>query len=61
MHSSYVIFDYFWADILCIVRSAEDAQELTTKAGKQIVKRELLVYDDSGAEIKLTLWDNTVR
>jgi len=45
-------------DILAIVRSADECTELvsTKLGGKVLQKRDLVVYDDSGFDIRLTLW-----
>jgi replication factor A1 len=45
-------------DILAIVRSATDCAELisTKLGGKVLHKRDLVLYDDSGFDIRLTLW-----
>jgi replication factor A1 len=45
-------------DILAIVRSATDCTELisTKLGGKVLHKRDLVLYDDSGFDIRLTLW-----
>lgn len=45
-------------DILAIVRSATDCSEVVSSklGGKVLFKRDLVVYDDSGYDIRLTLW-----
>lgn len=45
-------------DILAIVRSASDCNEVvsTKLGGKVLHKRDLVIYDDSGYDIRLTLW-----
>lgn len=45
-------------DILAIVRSATDCSEVvsTKLGGKVLYKRDLVLYDDSGFDIRLTLW-----
>jgi replication factor A1 len=45
-------------DLLAIVKSASDVSEIVSQKqnGKVICKRELTVTDDSGGEIRITLW-----
>ncbi|KAL1530907.1 hypothetical protein AB1Y20_001798 [Prymnesium parvum] len=43
-------------DIVGIVNSISQTTRLTSKAGKELVKRTLNVADDSGKSIELTLW-----
>lgn len=45
-------------DVLAIVKSASDVSEIVSQklGGKVLSKRELTIMDDSGAEIRLTLW-----
>jgi replication factor A1 len=43
-------------DIIAVVREATAAQDITSKAGKNLQKRDLTLVDDSSSEIKLTLW-----
>lgn len=49
-------------DVIAYVRSAGEAQRITSKnqAGKEFDKRDLTVVDDSGMEVKLTLWGDKV-
>eukprot|EP00937_MAST-01D_sp_MAST-1D-sp2_P007928 g7928.t1 len=43
-------------DVIGIVATATDATSITTKAGKELMKRDLELLDDSGAQVKVTLW-----
>ena len=45
-------------DILAIVRSAGECSEVVSQkmGGKTLHKRELVLYDDSGFDVRLTLW-----
>jgi replication factor A1 len=43
-------------DLVCIVRSASDVSEITTKKGDRMVKRELTLVDDTLSEVRMTLW-----
>jgi replication factor A1 len=45
-------------DVIGIVKSASECSEITSTklGGKQLLKRDLTLIDDSGCEIKLTLW-----
>lgn len=45
-------------DILAMVRSADECRSIISQklGGKELFKRELLIYDDSNMEVRLTLW-----
>ena len=43
-------------DICGIVQSDSGLKELTSKAGKELKKRDLTIVDDSGSSINVTLW-----
>jgi len=43
-------------DIIAVVKSAGDCTSLTSRAGKELTKRELVVVDQSLTEVNLTLW-----
>jgi replication factor A1 len=45
-------------DVIAVVKSAADVAELTSQkmGNKQLKKRDVTLIDDSGSEIKLTLW-----
>ncbi|KAK2196691.1 bifunctional Replication factor A [Babesia duncani] len=47
----------FTVDILGIVRSVGPEVKLTTKAGKEILRRSIILVDDSNYELELTLWE----
>ena len=46
-------------DVLCVVKSVGECTELVSQklGGKVMHKRDLTVYDDSGCECRLTLWN----
>jgi len=50
-------------DIIGFVKSAGECAKIVSKnqAGKEFEKRDLLVIDDSGAEIKVTLWGEKAK
>jgi len=43
-------------DVIGICRSAKDVATITSKAGKELTKRDITIADQSLAEIGLTLW-----
>jgi replication factor A1 len=43
-------------DVIGIIHSIGDATTINTKAGKELMKRELQIVDDSSQTVKLTLW-----
>ena len=45
-------------DVLAIVRSAEECRSIISQkmGGKELFKRELVLYDDSNMEVRFTLW-----
>ena len=45
-------------DVVAIVRSAEECKSIISQkmGGKELFKRELVLYDDSNTEVRLTLW-----
>ncbi|KAI9923270.1 hypothetical protein PsorP6_002739 [Peronosclerospora sorghi] len=43
-------------DIIGVVRDVGQLNEITSKAGKQLLKRDISLVDDSNAEIKCTMW-----
>ena len=44
-------------DVLAIVTSATDVEErISPKDGSILLKRDLIIFDDSNTEIRLTLW-----
>ena len=46
------------ADVIGIVKSASDVQQVTSPklGGKTLSKRDLIIFDDSDSDIRLTLW-----
>jgi len=48
-------------DIIGICKSADEAKEFTSRAGKEMVKRDVILVDKSAHEVSLTLWGNTAR
>lgn len=48
-------------DVIGIVRDVGPVNELTSKAGKQLFKRDISLVDDSNAEIKCTLWNENAQ
>ncbi|CAE7408516.1 RPA1C, partial [Symbiodinium microadriaticum] len=50
-------------DLLAIVRSAGECSELISQkmGGKTLHKRELVLYDDSGFDVRLTLWGDRAQ
>jgi len=48
-------------DILAIVKSAGDCVSLTSRAGKELTKRELVIFDQSLSEITLTIWGTNAQ
>lgn len=43
-------------DVIAVIRSVGETEPVTTKNGKETLKRELLIVDKSMAEVRLTLW-----
>lgn len=50
-------------DVLAIVRSAGECTELISQkmGGKVLYKRDLVLYDESGFEVRLTLWGDRAQ
>ncbi|KAL4175516.1 hypothetical protein KRP22_000481 [Phytophthora ramorum] len=48
-------------DVIGIVRDVGQVNEITSKAGKQLFKRDISLVDDSNAEIKCTLWNERAK
>lgn len=48
-------------DVIGVVRDVGPVSEITSKAGKQLFKRDISLVDDSNAEIKLTMWNEQAR
>ena len=54
-------FSFSNVDILAIVKSAGDCVSLTSRAGKELTKRELVIFDQSLSEITLTIWGTNAQ
>jgi len=48
------------ADVIGIVKSADEIRSLTSKQGRELKKRDLTLVDESQVQIRLTLWANDV-
>jgi len=48
-------------DIIGICKSTDEMKEFTSRAGKEMVKRDVIIVDKSAHEVSLTLWGNTAR
>ncbi|KDO22120.1 hypothetical protein SPRG_10939 [Saprolegnia parasitica CBS 223.65] len=48
-------------DMIGIVKTVAPCAELTSKAGKQLQKRDITMVDDTLAEIKVTLWSERAQ
>lgn len=49
-------------DVLGVVKSATDVSTiLSKKQGKELFKRELVLMDDSGADVRVTLWGDKAQ
>jgi replication factor A1 len=48
-------------DVIGIVKNVGQVQEIMSKAGKQLFKRDLSLVDDSNAEVKVTLWNERAQ
>jgi replication factor A1 len=46
-------------DLLAVVKSFTDVSELNMKDGRSISKRDLVLVDDSGSDVRLTLWGDS--
>ena len=60
----FLLYFYFIIlDVIGIVKSATDVSEIVSQklGGKVLVKRDLILYDDSKSEIRLTVWGETAR
>ena len=45
-----------FVDIIAVVKSSGDLVNITSKAGKELIKREVVLVDQSETAITLTLW-----
>ena len=48
-------------DVIGVVKTAGDATNITTRAGKELTKREITLVDKSNTQVTLTLWGNTAE
>jgi len=48
-------------DVLGICKSTNDMVQLTTRAGKELTKREIALVDQSNTEVMVTLWGATAE
>lgn len=48
-------------DVIGVVRNVGPVNEITSKAGKQLFKRDISLVDDSNAEIKCTMWNERAQ
>jgi len=48
-------------DVMGVCKSVGDEQTIVTRAGKELVKREITIVDRSATEILLTLWGTTAQ
>jgi replication factor A1 len=50
-------------DLLAIVRSAEECKSIISQklGGKELFKRDLVLYDDSNMEVRFTLWGDKAQ
>ncbi|XP_057677875.1 replication protein A 70 kDa DNA-binding subunit-like [Corythoichthys intestinalis] len=48
-------------DVIGVCQEAEEVSQITTKAGKQLTKRELALIDSSGKMVTLTLWGDQAQ
>ena len=48
-------------DVIGVVKVAGETANITTKAGKELTKREITLVDKSNTQVTLTLWGNTAE
>lgn len=50
-------------DLVAIVRSAEECKSIISQkmGGKELFKRDLVLYDDSNTEVRFTLWGDKAQ
>ena len=48
-------------DVIGVVKVSGDATNITTKAGKELTKREITLVDKSNTQVTLTLWGSTAE
>lgn len=50
-----------FVDVIAVVKDVSDPVSLTSKAGKNLLKREIVLVDSSNASISLTLWGDDAK
>jgi len=53
--------DAVMVDVMGICKSFGESTDIVTKLGKEMTKREIILVDQSAAEVTLTLWGETAR
>ena len=53
--------NYTIIDVLGVVKSTGELTEITTKVGKELKKKEIVLVDKSSNEVSLTLWGNNAE
>ena len=48
-------------DVIGVVKVGGDVTNITTKAGKKLIKREISLVDKSNTQVTLTLWGSTAE
>jgi len=48
------------ADVIGVVKSADEVRALTSKQGRDLKKRDITIVDESQVQIRMTLWANDV-
>ena len=43
-------------DVIGVVKECKEAEEFTSKQGKQLVKREMAICDETNTQISVTFW-----
>ena len=50
-----------YCDVIGVCKSSGDLVDLQTKAGKNLIKREVVLMDRTATCVSLTLWGNTAQ
>ena len=53
--------NYTIIDVLGFVKSTGELTEITTKVGKELKKKEIVLVDKSSTEVSLNLWGNNAE
>jgi len=48
-------------DVIAVVKTLGELEEFQSRAGKDLKKKTLVVFDDSGVEVECTLWNRTAE